>query len=269
MGREVRAVEQVPCGNLCALVGVNEYIKKTATISALETSHCFRDMNFFVSPVVSIGVQPEIASELPKFIEGLKKLVKTNLMLYCSIEETGEQILSGTGEFHLEICLKDLQDDYAQIALRTSGPTVSYRETVTRNSDTTCCSKSPNKHNRLFMSAQPLAAGLVTDIDDGVIHADHVSTANFDRLVQKYDWNESDARNIWCFGPNHIGPNILVDTRRNIQYLDELKAAAVRGFQWASQEVLIFGNNLITLIYKLLIVACSPFYAKRKCTEFG
>merc|ERR1712038_2158258 len=77
-------------------------------------------------------------------------------MVQCMIEESGEHIIAGAGELHLEICLKDLEEDHAQIPLKKSDPVVSYRETVTEESDIMCLSKSPNKHNRLFMKACPM-----------------------------------------------------------------------------------------------------------------
>ena len=82
------------------------------------------------------------------------------------IEESGEHIIAGAGELHLEICLKDLEEDHAQIPLKKSDPVVSYRETVTEESDIMCLSKSPNKHNRLFMKACPMPDGLAEDIDN-------------------------------------------------------------------------------------------------------
>ena len=86
-------------------------------------------------------------------------------MFQCSIEESGEHIVAGAGELHLEICLKDLEEDHACIPLKVSDPVVSYRETVSEESDRVCLSKSPNKHNRLFMKAQPMPDGLAEDID--------------------------------------------------------------------------------------------------------
>lgn len=88
-------------------------------------------------------------------------------LLQCLIEESGEHIVAGAGELHLEICLKDLEEDHAGIPLKKSDPVVSYRETVTAESSQVCLSKSPNKHNRLFMKAAPLPDGLPEDIDKG------------------------------------------------------------------------------------------------------
>jgi len=73
--------------------------------------------------------------------------------------------VAGAGELHLEICLKDLEEDHACIPLKISDPVVSYRETISEESDRVCLSKSPNKHNRLFMKARPMPEGLAEDID--------------------------------------------------------------------------------------------------------
>ena len=73
--------------------------------------------------------------------------------------------VSGAGELHLEICLKDLEEDHACIPLKKSDPVVSYRETVSADSSVMCLSKSPNKHNRLFMKATPFPDGLAEAID--------------------------------------------------------------------------------------------------------
>lgn len=104
-------------------------------------------------------------------VEGLKRLAKSDPMVQCIFEESGEHIIAGAGELHLEICLKDLEEDHACIPIKKSDPVVSYRETVTEESDQLCLSKSPNKHNRLFAKAVPMPDGLADDIDKGEINA--------------------------------------------------------------------------------------------------
>ena len=122
-------------------------------------------MRFSVSPVVRIAVEPKNAAELPKLVEGLKRLAKSDPMVQVSHEESGECVVAGAGELHLEICLKDLEEDHACIPIKKNDPVVSYRETVEEESSITCLSKSPNKHNRLHMIAKPLEDGLCADID--------------------------------------------------------------------------------------------------------
>lgn len=70
-------------------------------------------------------------------------------------------------QLHLEICLKDLQEDFMGTDVKISEPVVSYRETVSAESSTQCLSKSPNKHNRLYLSACPLESGIPEDVEEG------------------------------------------------------------------------------------------------------
>jgi elongation factor 2 len=85
-------------------------------------------------------------------------------MVQCFIEESGEHIIAGAGELHLEICLKDLEEDHAQIPLKKSDPVVSYRETVSEESYMMCLSKSPNKHNRYLFKQLPFLIGSNDDL---------------------------------------------------------------------------------------------------------
>jgi len=172
MGRRTDAVESVPVGNTCGLVGVDQYILKTATITDLDTAMPLKDMKFSVSPVVQVSVDVKTPSDLPKLIEALKRLSKSDpLVVVSRNDETNENIIAGCGELHIEICLKDLQEDFlAGIPLRFGDPVVGLRETATGEGDT-CLSKSPNKHNRLYISAAPLTEALAQAIDDEQITA--------------------------------------------------------------------------------------------------
>merc|ERR1719261_918551 len=151
MGRYVEAIESVPAGNIVGLVGVDQYLVKTGTISTYDKAHNIKVMKFSVSPVVRVAVECKNPADLPKLVEGLKRLSKSDPMVQISMEESGEHIIAGAGELHLEICLKDLEEDHAQIPLRKSDPVVSYREGVQAESEHMCLSKSPNKHNRLCL----------------------------------------------------------------------------------------------------------------------
>merc|ERR1719183_3319094 len=157
MGRYVEQVPDIPCGNTAALVGVDQYLVKTGTITTFEQAHNMKVMKFSVSPVVRVAVEVKNPSDLPKLVEGLKRLSKSDPLVLCSTEESGEHIIAGAGELHLEICLKDLQDDFMNgTSVKISEPVVSFRETVTEESSVVALSKSPNKHNRLYCKALPL-----------------------------------------------------------------------------------------------------------------
>jgi len=244
MGRYIEAIEDVPCGNICGLVGVDQFLVKTGTITTFKEAHNLKVMKFSVSPVVRVAVEPKNAQDLPKLVEGLKRLAKSDPMVQCMIEESGEHIIAGAGELHLEICLKDLEEDHAQIPLKKSDPVVSYRETVTEESGIMCLSKSPNKHNRLFMKAVPMPDGLPEDIDNGEVSNKQDFKIRGRYLADKYEYDVGEARKIWCFGPDTTGPNLMIDATKGVQYLNEIKDSVVAGFQWATKEGVLCDENM-------------------------
>uniref|UniRef100_A0A8C2Q1I7 Eukaryotic translation elongation factor 2b n=1 Tax=Cyprinus carpio TaxID=7962 RepID=A0A8C2Q1I7_CYPCA len=244
MGRYVEPIEDVPCGNIVGLVGVDQFLVKTGTITTFEQAHNMRVMKFSVSPVVRVAVEAKNPADLPKLVEGLKRLAKSDPMVQCIIEESGEHIIAGAGELHLEICLKDLEEDHAGIPLKKSDPVVSYRETVSEESGQMCLSKSPNKHNRLYMKARPLPDGLAEDIDKGDVTSRQELKARARYLADKYEWEVTEARKIWCFGPDGTGPNLLMDVTKGVQYLNEIKDSVVAGFQWATKEGVLCEENM-------------------------
>jgi len=255
MGGRVEAIEDVPAGNICGLVGVDQFLVKTGTLTTLKEAHNMKVMKFSVSPVVRVAVEPKNPADLPKLVEGLKRLSKSDPMVQCIIEESGEHIIAGAGELHLEICLKDLEEDHAQIPLKKSDPVVSYRETVSEESTQMCLSKSPNKHNRLFMRAVPMPDGLAEDIDSGEVNPRDDLKVRARYLADKYEYDVTEARKIWCFGPETLGPNIFVDCTKGVQYLNEIKDSCVAGFQWASKEGVLCDENMRAVRFNLYDVA--------------
>merc|ERR1711981_1435074 len=203
MGRTVEQISDVPCGNTVALVGVDQYILKSGTITTIDDAHNIRDMKYSVSPVVKVAVKPKDGKDLPKLVEGLKKLSKSDPLVVCTTEESGEHIIAGCGELHVEICLKDLRDEYAQCDFTMSDPVVSYRETVTAVSSQTCLSKSPNKHNRIYICAEPLDEQLTNDIEEGKAgpKADPKERSKALRENPDFEFDENAARKIWAWGP--------------------------------------------------------------------
>jgi len=254
MGRYVEPIEEVPAGNICGLVGVDQYLVKSGTITTYKDAHNLRVMKFSVSPVVRVAVEPMNPQDLPKLVEGLKRLAKSDPMVQCIFEESGEHIVAGAGELHLEICLKDLEEDHACIPLKKSDPVVSYRETVSAESDQVCLSKSPNKHNRLYMKALPMPEGLPEAIDKGEVNARDEAKNRAKVLAEKFEYDVTEARKIWCFGPDGTGPNILVDVTKGVQYLNEIKDSVVAGFQWATKEGVLCDENLRGVRFNILDV---------------
>jgi elongation factor 2 len=251
MGGKVEAIPDVPCGNTVALVGVDQYLIKQGTISDHDDAHCIKSMKYSVSPVVRVAVEVKNASDLPKLVEGLRKLAKADPLVLCYTEESGEHIIAGCGELHVEICLKDLEEDYAKCPLKKGDPVVSYKETVTTESTEQCLSKSPNKHNRIFMKALPLGDQLTNDIEADKISAKQDPKIRYRQMADDYEWDPNDAKKIWCFGPETTGANLLVDVTKQVQYLHEIKDSFEAAFQWATKEGVMTEENMRGIRFNL------------------
>merc|ERR1711937_814742 len=252
MGRTTEQIADVPCGNTVALVGVDQFVLKSATLSTFEDSHNIAMMKYSVSPVVKVSVRPKDGKDLPKMVEGLKKLSKSDPLVVCTIEERGEHVIAGCGELHVEICLKDLRDEYAQCDFIMSDPVVSYRETVGGNSSQTCLAKSPNKHNRIYVIAEPIDEDLSKAIEEGPAgpKADAKERAKLYR--EKFDWDENAARKIWAWGPETEGANLVVDQTQAVQYMNEIKEHVNSAFQWTTKEGPLCEENMRGIRFNLM-----------------
>jgi elongation factor 2 len=245
MGGKVEQVPDVPCGNTVALVGIDQYLLKQGTISSSDKAHNIKVMKYSVSPVVRVAVEPKYASDLPKLVEGLKRLAKSDPLVQCSNESSGEHVIAGCGELHIEICLKDLEEEFAKIEIVKSDPVVSYKETVhCDDKSVNCLGKSPNKHNRITMNAEQLGMDLTDQVESEKMGPKVDVKIRNRSLADDYDWDINEAKKIWFFGPDNTGPNMLVDTTKAAQYLSEIKDSMGSAFQWVTKEAPLTDENM-------------------------
>jgi elongation factor 2 len=246
MGRYVEQLPDCPCGNIIGLVGVDAYLLKAGTISTYAGAHQFVTMKYSVSPVVRVAVECKNASDLPKLMEGLKRLAKSDPLVQCITAPTGEHIIAGAGELHLQVCLKDLREEYMKGAPLVEGtPLVSFCETVTAESEMTCVSKSPNKHNRIYLDAEPLGEEFTNELAEGKITMQDDKKKMARLLADQYDWDVTDARKIWSFGcPPDALSNVIVDTTKGVQYLHEIKDSVVGAFMQVTSAGILCEENM-------------------------
>merc|ERR1719263_2505256 len=245
MAGKYESVPEVPCGNTVALVGVDQFLMKQGTITTDDNAHNIKAMKYSVSPVVRVAVSVKDAKDLLKLVEGLKKLSKSDPLVQCITEEgSGEHVIAGCGELHVEICLKDLEEEYAKCTIIKGDPVVTYKETVTEESSQMCLSKSPNKHNRLYCKAAPIDEELSVKIEEGEIGPRSDPKIRAKTLVDEFSWDKTDATKIWCFGPDTTGPNMFVDVAKGVQFLNEIKDSVEAAFQWATKEGALCDENM-------------------------
>lgn len=254
MGRTIEPIPDVPCGNTVGLVGVDQYLMKTGTISDNANAHTIRNMKYSVSPVVRVAVKPKNAADLPKLVDGLKKLSKSDPLVQCSTSESGEHIIAGCGELHVEICLNDLQNEFTNIELIKTDPIVTYCETVTEESSMTVMAKSPNKHNRLYMKAVNLEEELSELIETQKITPRCDPKVRAKRLADDFGWDKNEALKIWSFGPENTGACLLVDATKGVQFMNEIKDSCENAFQWATKEGVMCEENMRGIRFNILDV---------------
>merc|ERR1712233_178808 len=116
-------------------------------------------------------------------------------------------------------------------------------------------SKSQNKHNRLYVTAQPIDEELCKEIETGKVNPRDDFKIRARYLADKYEFDVTEARKIWCFGPETTGPNLMVDCTKGVQHLNEIKDSCVAGFQWASKEGVLCDENMRSVRFNLYDVA--------------
>ena len=132
-----------------------------------------------------------------------------------------------------------------------------YRECVKTESSIVALSKSQNKHNRLFVKAMPLDEELTKAIEAGKVNSRDDFKLRARLLADEFGWDVTDARKIWCFGPDTTGPNLLVDVTKGVQYLNEIKDSCVAAFQWATKEGVTCEENMRGVRVNVLDVTVS------------
>lgn len=263
---------RVPAGNWVLIEGIDRHIVKTSTITDIfnntddDELHIFRPLKFNTQSVIKIAVEPVNPSELPKMLDGLRKVNKSYPLLGTKVEESGEHVVLGTGELYLDCAMHDLRRMYSEIDIKVADPVVAFAETVVETSSLKCFAETPNKQNKLTMIAEPLERGLAEDIE-----AEHVKISWNRKKIgeffqKKYEWDLLAARSIWAFGPDSTGPNILVDdtlpSEVDKTLLGSTKDAIVHGFQWGTREGPLCEEPIRNVKFKILdaVIAQEPLH---------
>eukprot|EP00501_MAST-03F_sp_TOSAG23-6_P000236 GSMAST32.ASY1.ANO1.241.1 assembled CDS len=223
-------------GQKCRIMGPNYEVGRKTDLKVKpvqQECHPIKMMKFSVSPVVRVAVECCSAGDLPKLVEGLKRLSKSDPMVQITHEESGEH------------------DDYMKgCKIKISPPVVQYCETITEEGPQVL-SKSPNKHNRLYLHALPLEEQMIKEIEDGTIDARQDKKKRARHMADTYGWDAKDAQKIWAFGPDGTGPNLFTDATKGVQYLNEIKESVNGGFQWATREGPLCGEKMRGIMFEL------------------
>jgi elongation factor 2 len=223
MGNTREVVSMLPSGNIPALLGL-DYAVAGETIATIKNILPFESIKYVSEPVVTIAVEPKHPKDLPKLVEALRRLTVEDPNLIVKInEETGETLMAGMGVLHLEIATSLLQE--AGLEITTTQPLINYRETI-RGKAGPIMSKSPNKHNKIFMRVEPLSEDVIETIRTGQIKED-MDKKVMAKVLREKGWNADEARSVAAIDP---GGNMLVDETKGVQFLQESIDSIRSGF---------------------------------------
>jgi len=223
MGPYREVVGSLSAGNIPALLGLPN-ARAGETITTLADTAPFEAVRYVTEPVVTMAIEPKYSRDLPKLVNFLRKLSIEDPNLVTKInEETGEYLISGMGQLHLEIAKTWI--DKADIETVTSNPIVIYREGI-RSSAGPFESRSPNRHNRLLISVEALEPKLVDMIIKGEIH-DGMDKRSLAKILRDLGWETEEARGVWTIDER---ANIFTDTTKGVQRLDQIKGSITIGF---------------------------------------
>ncbi|HEY7571241.1 MAG TPA: elongation factor EF-2 [Nitrososphaeraceae archaeon] len=223
MGNTREVVNMLPAGNIPALLGL-DYAVAGETISTVKSIPAFESIKYVSEPVVTIAVEPKHPKDLPKLVEALRRITVEDPNLIVKInEETGETLMAGMGVLHLEIATSLLQE--AGLDITTTQPLINYRETI-RSKAGPIMSKSPNKHNKIFMRVEPLDENIVDLIRSGHVKED-MDRKEVAKILREKGWPADEARSVAALD---VSGNILIDETKGVQFIQESMDSIKSGF---------------------------------------
>ncbi|MGA7469872.1 MAG: elongation factor EF-2 [Halobacteriota archaeon] len=226
MGAERIEVERIPAGNIAAVTGLRDAIVGS-TVSSLKGVAPFESIKHASEPVVTVAIEAKNMRDLPKLVEVLRQVSKEDPTLRVTInEETGEHLISGMGELHLEIIAHKIERD-KNVQITTSEPIVVYRETVQGRAGPVE-GKSPNRHNRFYFEVEALPRDVIALLKEGAVNMNAPETERRAILIEA-GLEKDEARNV----ADVFVSNLLLDLTKGIQYLRETMELIIEGFEEA------------------------------------
>jgi elongation factor 2 len=235
MGAFREAVNRITAGNIAALIDL-DLARAGETVVGVEHKEGmvpFERIKYLSEPVIKIAVDPKNPKDLPRLAEVMNRLSVEDPNLVATVDkETGEYLLSGMGELHLEIAMKFLTQYSGGIQLTASSPIVAYRESVLEQG-AVVMTKSPNKHNTFWVQVKPLENKVIELMENGEL-AEEIGQKQIEKkLREKAKFSAEEVKNVWSLDEHK---NMLIDLTKNVLNLREVEDSIISGFHWACKS---------------------------------
>ena len=244
-------VPAVVAGNIAAITGIRS-AAAGVTLSRDKDFTPFEAIRHYSDPVVTVAVEPKSMKDLPKFVDALRSLAKSDASLQVSTnQETGEALLAGMGELHLEITVYRLEEEQ-NIKVKVSPPIVVYRESVEGNNrGRSFEGKSPNRHNRFMMECEPLSPEVVAALRDGHFGNGNVRSGDAKEIGNKFGelgMDKDKMRKIFAI----YGTNVLVNDTKGIQGLHETRELIIESFNEVCKKGPVADEPVMGMMVRLV-----------------
>ena len=249
VGADRIPIEECEAGNIVALTGLKDAIAGS-TVSTIKDMEPFERMAHYSEPVVTKAIEAKNMKDLPKLIEVLRTIAKADPSLNIEINnDTGEHLISGMGELHLEITEYRIINEQG-VDIVSSAPIVVYQESVKGRNPSEFEGKSPNKHNKFYFYVEPLEEGVKELIRKGDIDPDAKikDPKALAKLLTDAGMDADEAKGVVAFKGN----NVLLDCTKGIQYLHETMELIKQSFEEAMMKGPLAGEKVAGIKIKLM-----------------
>tara|TARA_B100001971_G_scaffold207164_1_gene226949 strand:- start:348 stop:1544 length:1197 start_codon:yes stop_codon:yes gene_type:complete len=224
-------VDEVSAGNIVGIVGLkNVFVGETVSKNEIEP---FESIKHIFEPVITKSIEATKAADLPKLVEVLKQVGKEDPSIKIEInEQTGESLISGMGELHLEIMENRIKTEKG-LDVKTSPPIVVYRETVGKESPAVE-GRSPNKHNSFFIQVEPLEDNIYEAIKSGELPEIRIKKRNqeVNDKLSKLGWSGDEIRNVKAI----YNGNMFLDETRGEVHIQEIIEMVLDSFEMVMNQ---------------------------------
>ena len=251
VGPDRITVPKVVAGNIAAITGIRS-AAAGVTLSRDKDFTPFEAIRHYSDPVVTVAVEPKNMKDLPKFIDALRSLAKADASLQVTTnQETGEALLAGMGELHLEITVFRIEEEQ-NIQVKVSPPIVVYRESIeSNNHGRPFEGKSPNRHNRFYIEVEPLSAEVLKGLREGVFGDGPVrpkETKEIGDRFGEYGMDRDMMRKIYAIH----GTNVLVNDTKGIQALHETRELIIEAFNEVCKKGPVADEPMMGMLVRLV-----------------
>jgi len=245
MGPERVNVESVPAGNIAAIVGTRDvYAGETVSSEKIQSFESFKSNT---EPVMTVSVEAKKTADLPKLIEVIRQITKEDPNIVATINpDTGEHLLSGMGELHLDVTQHRIQVDH-NVPIEVSQPIVVYHETMRKESNS-LTGKSPNKHNLFKMSMEPIPKEILEKLVEEKMEG-KIRKKDTDKMekLREMGFSRDDSKSAWWIHNNCV----LINDSHGIQAIQEIRELVCQGFVDAMNKGPLAAEKCHGLIVRL------------------